>query len=107
LQNLSYRCDNVAVLHLYESNSFPWFTFHWCMSSFSPATFVSRRVYPKVSGLASWSENCKWYSTLPLGAVVSLFCESVWWVLPPQPFVLLLNECLLLCVLSAIRDCRL
>jgi len=20
------------------------------------------RVYPKVSGLATWSENCKWYS---------------------------------------------
>jgi hypothetical protein len=35
------------------------------------------RVYPKVSGLASWSENCKWYSSMPLGAVVSLFCESV------------------------------
>jgi hypothetical protein len=35
------------------------------------------RVYPKVSGLAAWSENCKWYSSLPLGAVVSLFCESV------------------------------
>jgi len=35
------------------------------------------RVYPKVSGLADWSENCKWYSSLPLGAVVSLFCESV------------------------------
>jgi len=34
-------------------------------------------VYPKVSGLADWSENCKWYSSLPLGAVVSLFCESV------------------------------
>jgi hypothetical protein len=33
------------------------------------------RVYPKVSGLAAWSENCKWYSSLPLGAVVSLFCE--------------------------------
>jgi hypothetical protein len=32
---------------------------------------------PKVSGLAAWSENCKWYSCLPLGAVVSLFCESV------------------------------
>jgi hypothetical protein len=29
------------------------------------------RVYPKVSGLATWSENCKWYSSLPLGAVVS------------------------------------
>jgi hypothetical protein len=35
------------------------------------------RVYPKVSGLAAWSENCKWYSSLPLGVVVSLFCESV------------------------------
>jgi hypothetical protein len=35
------------------------------------------RVYPKVSGLAAWSENCKWYSSLPLRAVVSLFCESV------------------------------
>jgi hypothetical protein len=35
------------------------------------------RVYPKVSGLASWSVNCKWYSCLPIDAVVSLFCESV------------------------------
>jgi hypothetical protein len=35
------------------------------------------RVYPKVSGLAAWSENCKWYSSLPLSAVVSLFCELV------------------------------
>jgi hypothetical protein len=35
------------------------------------------RVYPKVSGLAAWSENCKWYSSLPLGAVVLPFCESV------------------------------
>jgi hypothetical protein len=32
-------------------------------------------VYPKVSGLAAWSENCKWYSFLPLCSVVSLFCE--------------------------------
>jgi hypothetical protein len=29
-----------------------------------------RRVYPKVSGLAAWSENCKWYSSLPLAAVL-------------------------------------
>jgi hypothetical protein len=36
-----------------------------------------KRVYPKVSGQAAWSENCKWYSSLPLGAVVSLFYESV------------------------------
>jgi hypothetical protein len=35
------------------------------------------RVYPKVSGLAASSDNCKRYSSLPLGAVVSLFCESV------------------------------
>jgi hypothetical protein len=35
------------------------------------------RVYAKVSGLAAWSENCKWYSSLPLDAVLSLFCESV------------------------------
>jgi hypothetical protein len=35
------------------------------------------RMYPKVSGLAAWSENCKWYCSLPVGAVVSLFCESV------------------------------
>jgi hypothetical protein len=39
--------------------------------------FADQRVYPKVSGLAAWSENCKWYSSLPLGAVVSLFRESV------------------------------
>jgi hypothetical protein len=35
------------------------------------------RVYPKVSGLAGWSKNCKWYSFLPLDAVVSLFCVSL------------------------------
>jgi len=38
---------------------------------------ASYQMYPKVSGLAAWSENCKYYSSLPLGAVVSLFCESV------------------------------
>jgi hypothetical protein len=32
-------------------------------------------VCPEVSGQAAW--NCKWYSSLPLGAVVLLFCESV------------------------------
>jgi hypothetical protein len=35
------------------------------------------RVYPKVFGLTAWSKNCKWYSSLSLGAVASLFCESV------------------------------
>jgi len=32
------------------------------------------RVYPKVSGVAAWSENCQWCSSLPQSAVVSLFC---------------------------------
>jgi hypothetical protein len=35
------------------------------------------RVYLKVSGLAAWTEDCKRYSLLPLGAVVSLFYELV------------------------------
>jgi len=35
---------------------------------------MNTRVYPKVSGMAAWSENCKWHSSLPVGAVVSLFC---------------------------------
>jgi hypothetical protein len=39
--------------------------------------WVPPRVYPKVSGLTAWSENCNWYSSLPLCAVVSLFCESI------------------------------
>jgi len=34
------------------------------------------RMYQKVSGLAAWSENCKWYSSLPLDAVVSLLFET-------------------------------
>jgi len=28
-------------------------------------------VYPKVSGLATWSENCKLHNSLPLGAALS------------------------------------
>jgi len=44
--------------------------------------WASMRVYPKVSRLSAWSKNCKWCSSLPLGAVVLLFCESIWWVLP-------------------------
>jgi len=35
------------------------------------------RVYPKVFGLAAWSVNCKWYNSVPLRAVVSLFCGPV------------------------------
>jgi hypothetical protein len=28
-----------------------------------------------IRGCTSTNDNCKWYSSLPLGAVVSLFCE--------------------------------
>jgi hypothetical protein len=35
------------------------------------------RMYPEVSGLAAWSENYKWYSSVPLDAVVSLFHDLV------------------------------
>jgi hypothetical protein len=38
---------------------------------------VNARVYPEVSELAAWSGNSKWYNSLPLDAVVSLFFESV------------------------------
>jgi len=34
-------------------------------------------VYPNISELAAWSENCKWYNCLPLIVVVSLFYASV------------------------------
>jgi len=33
-------------------------------------------VFSKVSGLASWSKTCKWYSSLPLDAIVSLFVSQ-------------------------------
>jgi hypothetical protein len=37
----------------------------------------STRVYPNVSGLATWSEDYKMVQLSALGAVVSSFCESV------------------------------
>jgi hypothetical protein len=43
---------------------FVLFTSRACLQSFYT------RVYPKVSGLAAWRESCKWYSSLPLGAIV-------------------------------------
>jgi hypothetical protein len=40
------------------------------ISSENYFSFDYMRVYPKVSRLATWNKNCKWYSSLPLGAVV-------------------------------------
>jgi hypothetical protein len=69
---------------LSESSGFPSrerkrFIVSWTTGYFDIGgkLILNTRLYPKVSRLASWSENCKWYSYLPLGAVVSLFCESV------------------------------
>jgi len=33
-------------------------------------------VYPEVTGLAAWSENWKWYSSLPLGALYRYFVSQ-------------------------------
>jgi len=53
------------------------------------------RVYPKVSGLVTWRENCKWYTSLPLFAAgnvilwVSLvsFAGINLWVAPQRVFI--------------------
>jgi hypothetical protein len=41
-----------------------------------PLERLRTRMYPKVSGLAAWSKNCRWYSFPPLGALVSLFVSQ-------------------------------
>jgi hypothetical protein len=55
------------------------------------------RDYSKVSGLAAWSENCKWYSSLPLGAELYRYFvsqSSEFFRHNPLCFSVL-NECLL------------
>jgi hypothetical protein len=47
-----------------------------CYTTELPRLRPNMRVYPKISVLATWSEKCKWHSSLPLGTVASLFCES-------------------------------
>jgi hypothetical protein len=37
---------------------------------------VHTTVYPEVSELAVWSENCKWYSSVPLGSVYRYFMSQ-------------------------------
>jgi hypothetical protein len=48
-----------------------------CGNTFLRWTDEYTKVYPNVSGLAAWSEKCKWYSSLPLGVVVSILCGSI------------------------------
>jgi hypothetical protein len=56
----------------------------YCCHKLKYSWNLRRRVYPKVSGMAAWSENCEWCSSLPLGAVVLLFCESVYYCVASQ-----------------------
>jgi hypothetical protein len=60
----------VTVLKELTENHFQQFFKAW-------QRHASTRMFPKVYSLAACSKNCKWYSFLPLGAIVSLFCESV------------------------------
>jgi hypothetical protein len=72
-RNLVIRCFkfvNMAVLLTFRLG--PILAAYKCKD-----LILHTRVIPKVSGLAVWSENCKWYSSLPLDAIVSLFYESV------------------------------
>jgi hypothetical protein len=66
--------DNLSAIVTEVSQWYLQYMIRW---TFKTQQYECTRVYPKVSGLAAWSENCKLYSSLPLGAVVSLFCESV------------------------------
>jgi hypothetical protein len=65
-----------ATYPIHRVLNFP-IRYELCIAMMFCVQVVCMRVYPKVSGLATWSENCKWYSFLLLGALVSLFCESV------------------------------
>jgi hypothetical protein len=58
-----HRPENVKSLHDRNTSIFSaWFTI--------------TKVYPKVSGLAAWSENCKWYNPLLLGAAYRYFVSQ-------------------------------
>jgi hypothetical protein len=72
LNHVAYFPYSVLVLK-YQQTKFNIYTASMTFSHIIHHT----RVNPKVFGLAAWSENSKWYSSLPLGAVVSQFCESV------------------------------
>jgi len=81
----AYSSNWIFVLRVAQCEQFFTFTSHVILHIIEMSRFMTvstpgkerTRVYPKVSGLAARSQNWKWYSSLPLGAGVSLFRESV------------------------------
>jgi hypothetical protein len=77
--NISFSPVSLNIHPIEEwsrSGIYLYFMLRGCIQKYI-SMFHITRMYPKVSGLAAWSEGSKWYSSLPLGAVVSLFCELV------------------------------
>jgi hypothetical protein len=76
----NHRLSNMAFLRFVDVltfiTCFPCSVVHNVDEMHMAPLICFTRAYPKVSGLAAWSENCKWYGFLPLGAVVSLFVRQ-------------------------------
>jgi hypothetical protein len=75
-QNLKLNIGSVYTLPLKYERKFPEIKISIERVKLREEQMYTK-VYPKVSGLAACNANCKRYSSLPSGAVVSLFCESV------------------------------
>jgi hypothetical protein len=56
--------------YIYENESIYDCGEHSAREITAEPDITTTTVYPKVSGLATWNENCKWYSSLPLDAIV-------------------------------------
>jgi hypothetical protein len=77
-KNLSTYTDLVGETLCYWSCFCSRISHSTLLQTYGDSFYRPTMVYPKVTGLDDWSENCKRYSSLPLRAVLSLFCESVY-----------------------------
>jgi hypothetical protein len=68
---LAASCKSLPLLNTAYRNRVAMFTSNNKVQCLLNHTLTT--VYPKVSGLATWSEICKWYSSVLLGGVISLF----------------------------------
>jgi hypothetical protein len=65
------RHDKTAVVIFSVTVSYAFISLHLQYGVLQTVHMsVCMRVCPKVTRLAAWSDNCKWYSSLPLGAVL-------------------------------------